>query len=100
MINYFNVLAKVELICYNNAINLQRGIKMSFGEEIKRIRLKTLLSQEDFAKELGVSYSTVNRWEREHTKPNYNAMKKINEYCKNHHIGCKISDKILEERNL
>lgn len=38
---------------------------MSFAEAIKQIRKKTFLSQESFAKEIGVSFSTVNRWEKE-----------------------------------
>ena len=36
---------------------------MDVGNAIKDIRIKSLLSQADFAKELGVSFSTVNRWE-------------------------------------
>lgn len=36
---------------------------MSFSEDIKRIRRKAFMTQEDFAKELGVSFATVNRWE-------------------------------------
>ena len=42
---------------------------MEFGEKIKHIRVQSLLSQEAFAKELGVSYSTVNRWEKEYSSP-------------------------------
>ena len=34
---------------------------MDIGAAIKEIRIKSLLSQADFAKELGVSFSTVNR---------------------------------------
>ncbi len=37
--------------------------------EIKRIRLRLKWSQERFARELGVSFSTVNRWERGKTLP-------------------------------
>ena len=37
---------------------------MNFSEAIKGVRQKALLSQEDFAKQLGVSHSTVNRWEK------------------------------------
>lgn len=73
---------------------------MSFGTEIKSLRLQLLLSQEDFAKELGVSYSTINRWEREHTKPNYHAMKRIDEYCKLHNIDFNVSAKSLKENNV
>ena len=37
---------------------------MSFSEDLKRIRRKAFMTQEDFAKELGVSFATVNRWEK------------------------------------
>ena len=70
---------------------------MSFGKEIKSLRHKLLLSQKDFAKELGVSYSKINRWEREHTKPNYHAMKRIDEYCKGHNIDFDVAIKSLED---
>ena len=35
---------------------------MSFSNDIKVIRQKSLLSQEAFAQVLGVSFTTVNRW--------------------------------------
>ena len=54
---------------------------MKFSEKIKRIRQDKFLSQEDFAKELGVSFSTVNRWETGKTLPTYKAMKSIEDYC-------------------
>ena len=55
---------------------------MSFSEDIKIIRQKSLMSQEAFAKELGVSFSTVNRWESGKSKPSYKAMKQIDDFCK------------------
>lgn len=36
---------------------------MSFSDDIKNIRKQCFLSQEAFAKELGIAFSTVNRWE-------------------------------------
>lgn len=54
---------------------------MKFSEEIKNIRKCCLLSQEDFAREIGVSYSTVNRWEKGKTLPTYKAMKSIERFC-------------------
>ena len=55
---------------------------MNFSETIKQIRQKHFLSQEAFAKELGVSFATVNRWESGKTKPTYKTMKLLNDYCK------------------
>ena len=36
---------------------------MTFPEEFKIMRQRCLLSQATFAKEVGVSFSTLNRWE-------------------------------------
>ena len=54
---------------------------MGFPEEIKRIRQRCFLTQHDFAKEVQVAFSTVNRWEGGKAKPNLNAMKNIKEFC-------------------
>ncbi len=59
---------------------------MSFIDDIKEIRQKCFLSQEAFAKELGVSFATVNRWEAGKTKPTYKTMKLIDDFCKQHDI--------------
>lgn len=37
---------------------------MEFGLMIKDIRQQCYLSQQAFADEIGVSFTTVNRWER------------------------------------
>ena len=54
---------------------------MEFPEEIKRIRQKCFLTRQDFAKEVQVALSTVNRWEGGKAKPNLNAMKNVKEFC-------------------
>lgn len=36
---------------------------------IKEVRQQLSISQEDLARELGVSYATVNRWENGQAKP-------------------------------
>ncbi len=72
-------------------------LMMSFQEELKRIRQKCLLSQEVFAKEIGVSFSTVNRWECGKTKPNLIAMKNIRSFCDNHNFDFNnLQDKWLD----
>ena len=43
---------------------------MDFSEAIKEIRQECYMSQQAFAKELGVSFSTVNRWEKDKAIPN------------------------------
>ena len=69
---------------------------MSFSEDIKRIRRKAFLTQEDFAKEIGVSYATVNRWETGKAKPNLKTMKLIDGYCKKNAIDFDISEEIAD----
>ena len=56
---------------------------MSLGNEIRQIRQKSFLTQEDFAKMLNVAVSTVNRWEMDKAKPNMKAMKQIKQFCEN-----------------
>ena len=54
---------------------------MSFSASIKQLRIDALMSQQDFAKALGVSYSTVNRWENDKGRPTFKAMKAIDTFC-------------------
>ena len=59
---------------------------MGFAEKIKNIRQRCFMSQEALAKELGVSFATVNRWEAGKTKPSYKTLKQINIFCKENNI--------------
>ena len=70
---------------------------MNFSEKIKQIRQQQFLSQETFAKELGVSFATVNRWESGKTRPTYKTMKLIDGYCRSNSIDFDIT-KELEEK--
>ena len=70
---------------------------MSFSTDIKAIRQKSLLSQEAFAQILGVSFTTVNRWETGKSKPSYKTMKLIDNYCKENSVDFDISRYLLEE---
>ena len=54
---------------------------MSLGKAIRITRQKTFYTQEDFAKNLEVALSTVNRWELNKAKPNMKAMKAIKKFC-------------------
>ncbi len=69
---------------------------MSFAEDIKKIRRTAFLTQEDFAKEIGVSFATVNRWETGKAKPNLKTMKLIDDYCKKNKIDFDISEEITD----
>ena len=63
---------------------------MEWAKVIKEIRTACLLSQEDFAKELGVSFTTVNRRETGKSKPSYKALKLIDDYCKKNTVDIDI----------
>jgi len=49
------------------------------GQIIRDLRLLTGLTQEQFAATLGVTYTTINRWENGRSKPSPLAMRKIEE---------------------
>ena len=59
---------------------------MNFPEEIKKIRQRSFLTQQDFAKKIGVAFSTVNRWKSGRAKPDLKAMKSINIFCLDNNI--------------
>ena len=67
---------------------------MSFSEDIKKIRRKNFLNEEEFANQVGVSYTTVNRWETGKAKPNLKTMKLIDSYCKKNNIDFDICEEI------
>lgn len=67
---------------------------MNFSEKIKLIRQQRFLSQEAFAKELGVSFATVNRWESGKSKPTYKTMKLIDDYCRINNIDFDITKEL------
>ncbi|MEI7556776.1 helix-turn-helix transcriptional regulator [Candidatus Chlorohelix sp.] len=48
-----------------------------FSELIKEFRQRTGLTQEKFAAKLGVTFPTINRWEKGHTKPSPLALKQV-----------------------
>ncbi|EOS36411.1 XRE family transcriptional regulator [Lachnospiraceae bacterium] len=62
---------------------------MAYSEEIKKIRQKCFLSQEAFGRELGVSFSSINRWESGKRKPSISAMKKMKDFCDAHNFDFK-----------
>ena len=59
---------------------------MTFPEKVKIVRLQMFMSQEKLAKELGVSFATVNRWERGMCEPHYDAQKAFHDFCKKYKI--------------
>ena len=54
---------------------------MKLSDALKNIRNKLSISQEQFARDLNVSYTTINRWENNRTSPSRLAKMRIAEYC-------------------
>lgn len=59
---------------------------MTFADKVKQVRMKLYLSQEALAKEMGISFTTVNRWENGHGHPNLVMEAKFNDFCEKKNI--------------
>lgn len=70
---------------------------MSFSEDVKIIRQRSLMSQEAFAQAIGVSFTTVNRWETGKCKPSYKMIKLISDFCKENNISVDITKNFINE---
>ncbi len=62
---------------------------MEFKDKIVYVRAKLKITQDKLAKELGVSFATVNRWENGNTKPTKTAIINFNEFCEDNNIKIK-----------
>ncbi|MCH5165503.1 MAG: helix-turn-helix transcriptional regulator [Clostridiales bacterium] len=59
---------------------------MLMKDKLLYIRAKKNMSQEALARELGVSFATINRWEKGHTTPSKRHEMLIYTYCSEHDI--------------
>jgi len=59
---------------------------MEFSNQVRLVREKLNLSQEDLARELNVSYATVSRWEHGKAKPIKLARDVFAAFCKKNGI--------------
>lgn len=59
---------------------------MDYSLLIKRIREEMLITQTELAEMLGVSFATVNRWEKGHHVPTIKQKRAIRDFCKKHKI--------------
>ena len=60
-----------------------------FKEKVKALREKRDWSQEDLAREIDVSLSTVQRWEKKGSKPNRLARRELRKLFKEAGVECK-----------
>lgn len=54
---------------------------MEFAEQVKYVRVVLQLSQTELARQIGISYATVSRWERENRKPQLAMLGKFYSFC-------------------
>ena len=59
---------------------------MEYQKIIKDLRTKLVLSQQEFTELLGVSFTSVNRWENGKHEPTIKVKRKILQLCKEHKI--------------
>ena len=59
---------------------------VSFSDKVKYVREKLHLSQQMLAKELGIAFSTVNRWEKGVCEPNYEGQKAFHDFCEKNNV--------------
>lgn len=66
---------------------------MDYPQMIKEIRTILNISQEDLARELHISFATVNRWENAKAMPSKMAQRALSDYCKQNKVLTSVLDK-------
>lgn len=56
-------------------------IKGTYGQIVKEVRGRLFLSQEAFAKEIGVCSATLNRWEKGNCIPSFLRKQLFKKFC-------------------
>lgn len=59
---------------------------MTFSEKVQEVRGQLMLTQAQLAAELGVAFSTINRWEKGRNEPQFLERRKFDDFCKKHNI--------------
>lgn len=59
---------------------------MTFSKKVEEVRVRLYITQEQLAEMLGVSFSTVNRWEKGYHEPTLLIRRKFDDLCKKHNI--------------
>ncbi|MDE6666749.1 MAG: helix-turn-helix domain-containing protein [Clostridia bacterium] len=68
-------------------IKLNKWVRiMNYGELTKKLRSKLILTQSEFGKLLGVSFTTVCRWETGKYEPTIKQKRRLVELCKEQNI--------------
>ena len=62
---------------------------LSFPEQVKTVRVLLQLTQTELAEQIGISYATVSRWERENRTPHLAMVGKLYSFCMRNGIEIK-----------
>ena len=68
---------------------------MTLPEYMRKVRRDMEMSQHELARELNVSYTSINRWENKQVSPSKLARKSFLDFCKQRNIP--IPPEILED---
>lgn len=68
---------------------------MTYKEAVKKLRLKMLMTQKEFAKLLDFSFATINRWETGKYIPTIKARRKLQPYFEKYNIEVDALSSIL-----
>ena len=60
---------------------------MTIAEILKAIRAEMTISQETLARDLNVSFSSLNRWENNKSKPSRLAIKQLKNYASENNVS-------------
>lgn len=63
------------------------GSLMNFSDILKAIRKELNVTQEQLARDLNVSFTTLNRWENSRTLPSRLARIRLIEYCSKRNVS-------------
>lgn len=69
---------------------------MTFGKALKCMREELQLTQESLARELNVSFATVNKWENDKTKPLRIIRDRVFEFSKEKGVSAEIVDALRQ----
>jgi putative transcriptional regulator len=67
---------------------------MPFEDILKAIRAQLNITQEQLARELNISFSTINRWENGHTSPNKLAKMRLLDFCSRKNVDAAIASEL------
>ena len=54
---------------------------LTFPEQVKSVRIFLQLTQTELAEQIGISYATISRWERENRTPHLAMVGKFYSFC-------------------